>query len=145
MDLGKAYDRGNLLFLSLSPRGDVSQAPEGRRSLVVESLIPFGARGEALPAEHQEAVMEHLSHLIPFLGEHLDFVDLDFGKEQISRWSYPHWLYEAPSDFDWKKGTVPKRWARRIYFTGKENYPYLGPEGEIESGFQVAEQLHERL
>ena len=94
LDLEKPYGEGNVLFLSLSPRGDETAAPEGRRALTVQSLIPLGSWAR-LSLVHQESVMNHLSHLIPFLDPYLDFTDFEWASEQIGRWSYPHFLYET--------------------------------------------------
>jgi hypothetical protein len=85
--------------------------------------------------------MKHLNHLIPFLEQFLEFTDFDWANEQIRRWSYSHFLYEATSRFDWREGVVPIRLSKRLYFTGKENFPYLGVEGEVLSGLMVAEQI----
>jgi hypothetical protein len=34
--------------------------------------------------------------------------------------------------------------SKNVYFVGKENFPYLGLEGEIFSGFMVAQQILEK-
>ena len=140
-DLGKPYEGGNLLFLRLSSAGDESEAPEGRRALTVESMMPLGEWDDDFFAEQEKSVREHLDYLFPFLEGYIEFVDSGWTKAQISRWSYPHYLYEATSSFDWREGVVPTRLARNLYFTGKENFPYLGVEGEILGGLMVANEI----
>jgi phytoene dehydrogenase-like protein len=142
LDLNKPYEKGNLLFLSLSQKGDESMAPDGRRALTVESLmIPKEWSPDSF-VEHQKGVMKHLSYLFPFLKEHIEFTD--WADKQCSCWSYPHFFYETTSDFQWREGVVPNRISTNFYFIGKENFPYLGMEGEVLSGLMVAQQILEK-
>ncbi len=144
LDLKKPYEGGNLLFLNLSRRGDEAAAPDGRRALTVESLmIPQEWNSDSL-IEQQKAVMKHLCHLFPFLEEHIEFMDWNWLNEHSSCWSYPHFLYETSSDFEWREGVVPNRLSRNVYFVGKENFPYLGMEGEVLGGLLVAKRILER-
>jgi hypothetical protein len=144
LDLNKPYEGGNLLFISLSQKGDEREAPEGRRALTVEGLMAVENWDEASWIEHQKGVMKHLYHLFPFLEEHIEFADWNWAKDQFFRWSYPHFVYEAPPDFQWREGLVPIRISRNLYFSGKENFPYLGMEGEVLSGLITARQILER-
>jgi len=141
LDLEKPYDDGNVLFLSLSPKGDETKAPEGRRALTVEGLMNVGKWEQTLLVDYQEGVMKHLYHLFPFLENYIEWVDFQWASEHVPKWSYSHFLYETPSDFHWKEGVVPMRISRNLYFVGKENFPYLGLEGEIFSGFMAAQQI----
>jgi phytoene dehydrogenase-like protein len=141
LDFGKPYEEGNVLFLSLSPKGDETAAPDGRRALTVQSLIPFGSWSQAALTSHQESVMSHLNHLIPFLDRYLEFTDFEWAHEQLGRWSYPHFLYETTRAFNWREGVIPTELSNDLYFTGKENFPYLGLEGEVLSGLMAAEQI----
>ena len=141
LDLEKPYHDGNVLFLSLSPKGDETKAPEGRRALTVESLMDPAKWGQSPLADHQKGVMDHLHYLFPFLEEHIELVDFEWASEQVPKWSYSHFLYEAASDFDWRKGVAPMRVSKNIYLVGKENFPYLGLEGEILSGLMVSQQI----
>ena len=143
-DLNKHYEGGNLLFLSLSQKGDETEAPDGRRALTVESLmIPEKWDSDSF-AEHQKGVMKHLYYLIPFLEEHIEFMDWDWVNHHFPCWSYPHFFYETPSHFQWREGMVPNRISKDLYFIGKENFPYLGTEGEILSGLRVAREIAEK-
>jgi phytoene dehydrogenase-like protein len=144
LDLNKPYEGGNLLFISLSQKGDESEAPEGRRALIVESLMIPKRWDPDLFVEHQKGVMKHLNHLFPFLEENIEFTDWDWVNEQFSCWSYPHFLYETTSDFQWREGVVPNRISNNFYFIGKESFPYLGIEGEVLSGLIVAQQILEK-
>jgi phytoene dehydrogenase-like protein len=141
MNLEKPYHAGNLLFLAFSPKGHESTAPEGRRALTVESLVPLEDWDPTSLVEHQKGVMKHLEHLFPFLENYIDFSDFSWANEQVPHWSYPHFLYEITSKFHWRDGVVPTQMSRNLYFTGKENFPYLGLEGEVLSGLMVAQQI----
>jgi len=140
-DLEKPYERGNVLFIAIRPRGDETEAPEGKRAVTVESLMDFGEWDEDSLVEHQKEVMKHLHHLFPFLDKYIEFTDWTWVTEQCRCWSYPHFLYEVTPDFRWSKGVVPTRISRDLYFTGKENFPYLGLEGEVLSGWMVGQEI----
>jgi len=141
MDLEKPYEEGNVLFLSLSKKGDEAQAPEGKRALTVQSFMAFGEWDENSFIEHQKGVMKHIRNLIPFLEKHIEFADWDWTKGQFFCWSYPHFLYETNSEFQWREGIVPTRISKNLYFCGKENFPYLGLEGEILSGLMIGKEI----
>jgi phytoene dehydrogenase-like protein len=144
-DPGKAYDGGNLLYLSLSPEGDPSKAPEGSRALTVESLLRWDKVKEGWNSdwmdEQRENVLRHLAQLIPFLDHHVEFLESDRGRELISHWSYPHFIYETQAEGHWREGMVPIRVARNLYVAGKENLPFLGLEGEILSGGKAGREV----
>ena len=89
--------------------------------------------------------MKHLSRLIPFLEQFLEFVDVDWAYEQVRHWSYPHFLYETPGGFNWREGLVPNCLSRDLYLVGKENFPYLGLEGEVLGGLRVAKKILEKV
>jgi phytoene dehydrogenase-like protein len=141
LDLNKPYEGGNLLFLSLSQKGEEKKAPDERRALTVESLmIPDKWDSDSF-AEHQKGVMKHLSYLFPFLEEHIEFMDWDWANHHYPCWSYPHFFYETPSHFQWREGVVPNQISKGFYFIGKENFPYLGMEGEVLNGLMVAQNI----
>jgi phytoene dehydrogenase-like protein len=145
LDLEKPYEGGNLLLLHLGPEGGRDWAPEGKRALTVESLISAEQGAPGSLDEHLKGVMRHLHHLFPFLEHYVEFTDWSWAKEQFSCWSYPHFLYKTNHDFDWGEGVVPFRLSKNLYFVGKENFPYLGLEGEVVSGRLVGKQLLEKL
>jgi phytoene dehydrogenase-like protein len=140
-DLERPYEDGNLLFLSMSPRGDKTRAPEERRALTVEGFMDAGKWDQIDLGSYQQKVMEHLYHLFPFLDDYIEFVDFRWVREQFPRWSYSHFLYESASDFSWRQGVVPLRMSKSVYFVGKENFPYWGVGGEIFGGLTVAQQI----
>jgi len=144
LNLDKPYEGGNVLFLSLSQKGNKGVAPKGKRGLTVESLIPIEKWDQGSVNEHLEEVMRHLHHLFPFLEKYLEFTDWSWAFRQLSCWSYPHFLYETRGDLQWEKEVVPQRMSKNLYFVGKENFPYLGLEGEILSGYLVGKQIMER-
>jgi phytoene dehydrogenase-like protein len=145
LDPEKPYEGGNLLLLNLGPQGDGEWAPEGKRALTVESLISVKQGDSGSLDEHLKGVMRHLDHLFPFLEDYVEFTDWSWAKEQFLCWSYPHFLYETNHDFKWGEGVVPARLSRNLYFVGKENFPYLGLEGELISGRLVGKQLLEKF
>jgi len=141
LDLEKPYEDGNLLFLSMSPKGDRTRAPEDRRALTVEGLLDAGEWDQTRLVNYQQNVMKHLRHLFPFLENYIEFVDFQWVSDQFSKWSYSHFLYGSASDFYWREGVVPMRISENTYFTGKENFPYWGLSGEVFSGFTVARKI----
>jgi hypothetical protein len=141
LDLEKSYEGGNLLLLHLGRNGDGEWAPKGKRALTVESLISVEQADTGSLDEHLKGVMRHLHHLFPFLEHYIEFTDWSWAKEQLLCWSYPHFLYEANHDFKWGEGVVPARLSKNLYFVGKENFPYLGLEGEVITGRLVGKQL----
>ena len=141
LDLEKPYEGGNLLLLHLSLKGDGARAPEGKRALTVESLLPVEKWNPVSLEGHLKGVMEHLHRLFPFLELSIEFTDWSWAKGQLLCWSYPHFLYETNHDFGWGDGVVPARLSRNLYFIGKENFPYLGLEGEILTGWLVGKQI----
>ena len=144
-DPGKAYDGGNLLYLSISPEGDRSKAPEGNRALTVESLLRWDKVKEGWNShwmdEQRERVLRHLGQLIPFLDQHIEFLESDRGRELVSHWSYPHFIYEPQAEIHLREGMVPTRISRNLYVAGKENLPFLGLEGEILSGGKAGREV----
>ena len=141
LDLEKPYEDGNVLFLSLSAKGDETRAPEGKRALTVETLMDVKKWGQTLLVDYQQGVMGHLYHLFPFLENHIEFVDFKWASDHIPKWSYPHFLYGPASDYYWREEVIPTRMTRNIYFVGKENFPAWGLTGEIFSGLTVGQQI----
>ncbi len=145
LDPEKPPEEGNLLMMALSPGGDESQAPEGKRGMIVQSLVSFGRiqelQKEGVLSEHRNAVMRHMKRIIPFLEDYVEWMDSDWTMEQVSHWSYAHFLYEARVPIRWREGVVPTRLTKKLYFTGKENFPYLGWEGEVLAGRMAAGQI----
>jgi hypothetical protein len=141
LDLEKPYEGGNLLFLTLSQRGDEAAAPKGKRALTVESLMPVEKWNEGSMEEHLKSVMSHVQSLFPFHERYIEFTDWSWANRHFLCWSYPHFRYEIGQDFKWGEGVVPNRISKNLYFVGKENFPYLGVEGEVTSGWMVANQI----
>jgi len=140
-NLEKPYENGNLLLLSLSRKGDESQSPEGKRALTVMGLRPVEGSEKNNLSDLQDGAMNHLSHLFPFLESHIEFIDRTWAESQMESWSYPHYYYETDSDIRWRSGIVPVQISKHLYFSGRENLPYLGLEGEILSGMLLGRQI----
>jgi len=143
-DLDKPFEGGNVLLIALSQKRDETDAPEEKRAVVVEGLMPIDEWDESSMEEYQKKVLDHLRYLFPFLDENIEFMDKTWSEEQSACWSYPHFIYETTSDFKWREGVVPHRISKNLYFIGKENFPYLGLEGEVLSGLTVAQQILEK-
>ncbi len=141
LDLEKPYADGNVLFLSLSAKGDDTRAPEGKRALTVESLMDVEKWGQTLLVDYQQRVLTHLYHLFPFLENDIEFVDFKWASDHIPRWSYPHFIYGPTSDLDWRREVIPVRMMSNIYFVGKENFPFWGLAGEFFSGLMAAQRM----
>jgi phytoene dehydrogenase-like protein len=147
-DLEKSDEGGNTLFISLSPEGEKSEAPEGRRAVTVQSLVPTDQLDRSNLMGHQNAVIRHLKRLIPYLDQFMDFADFNWTMDQVTRWphwGYPHFIDETPAGFRWKQGILPTRLSGGLYLTGKETFPYLGLEGEMMSGWKVASAVMKKL
>lgn len=140
-DLQKPYENGNLLFLRLSPKGDEHHAPEGKRALTVQGLLPYEDLNKSSISNLRDGMMLHLKHLFPFLENHIEFIDEAWAEDQIHCWSYPHYYFEGKFDFKWRKGIVPAKISKRLFFSGKENFPYLGLEGEILAGLMGGAEI----
>ncbi len=138
------YGKGNLLFIYLSPKNDETYAPEGRRALIAQSLISQGRWDQDSIIEQRKGVMKHLGYLFPFIEEFIEFIDWSWVEAHYSCWSYPHFLYGTERDFRWREGIIPTRISDGIYFLGKENFPYIGLEGEVIGGFMVGKEIIER-
>jgi len=144
-DLENPFEGGNLLYGSLSPRGDEGMAPEGKRAFTVLGFMPLEKWQQGLFDEFREGVFRHLKRLIPFLEDYLELVDWEWVLEQGSRWSYSHYIFETPGGFNWRDGLIPIRISKNLYFIGKENFPYLGLEGEVWGGLRVGEEILKRF
>lgn len=141
-NLDRGYEDGNLLFMSLSEKGDESEAPEGKRALTVQALMPFEPPERRSVTNLQKGVMDHIRSLFPFLENHLEFVDQTWAENHLDCWSYPLFLYEVNSNYEWRKGLVPIKLSKSLFFVGKENFPYLGLEGEVIGGLMLNKELH---
>lgn len=139
-DLNKPYESGNLIYISISPTGDEFWAPRARRALVVEALIHNGGIN-SLDESFKRQVFSHLYNIIPFLEDYIDFVDFDWAEKQMTCWSYPYFIYGVEKSFDWRAGIIPNKLSKNLFFIGKENFPYLGLEGEIISGYLTAHNI----
>lgn len=140
-DLNRSYEDGNFLFLSLSPKGEESQAPEGRRALLAEGLIALNKWDSISLDRFQKGVLSHLKYLIPFFEDFVEFIDFQWAFEQADKISYPHLIYETDSNFRWREGLIPLRVSKDLFFIGKENFPYLGVEGEILGGIWIGREI----
>lgn len=143
--LDKGYEDGNLLLISLSEIKDESEAPFGKRALTVQALMPFNLSAKKTVESLQNQVMNHLKQLFPFLENHLEFIDRTWAENNLDCWSYPFILYEVNSTYKWRKGVVPIELTKNLFFVGKENFPYLGLEGEIIGGLVLGRKILNHL
>jgi hypothetical protein len=75
----------------------------------------------------------------------MEFIDSDWGNEQIRHRSYPHFLNESAVEYRWREGLAPTRISKNLYLAGNENFPYLGLEGEVLSGWMVAREISKKV
>ncbi len=139
--LEKSEEGGNLIWLALNEKGDEGQAPEGKRAMTVQTFLPFYSSVRERIEELKQGMMNHLKYLIPFLENHLEFIDQTWAEDQVECWSYPHFQYETHSTFEWREGIIPFKLSKRLFFVGKENFPYLGLEGEILGGLILGKEM----
>lgn len=143
--LDEGYEDGNLIFLSLSEKGDESEAPSGKRALTVQALIPFEPSESKTVTTLQNGVMNHLKQLFPFLENHLEFIDRTWAENHLDCWSYPFFSYQVQSTYEWRNGVVPIKLTKNLFFVGRENFPYLGLEGEIIGGLVLGRKILNHL
>ncbi len=144
-DLEKPYEDGNLLFLSLSRKGDERHSPEGKRALTVQCFMPYGESRKHSISDLRDGMLNHIKHLFPFLEKHIEFIDWKWAEDQMDCRSYPHYYDEVDPGFQWRRGIVPTRITKHLFFSGRENFPYLGFEGVILSGLMCGEQVLKEL
>jgi hypothetical protein len=146
-DADLPYENGNLLMVFMEPEG--IGAPPGRRSVTINAFVPFAngrSRGDEIKGVIEE-MMIHLSEVAPFLDRWIRVMDERPSLERYgSQWSCRDIIYETSSSFRVGEEILPIVTPMEgLFLTCRENFPYLGFEGEILSGIKTAEAVFKRF
>ncbi len=146
-DLDAPYENGNLLMVFMGAEG--VGAPSGERSVTVNALVPL-ATGRSAEAEVKgviEVMLIHLLEIAPFLDRSIRIIDGGPSIEGYrSKWTNSDIIYGGPSSFRVGDEIIPTVTPLEgLFFAGRENFPYLGFEGEILSGIKGAEAISNRF
>ncbi|UCD71178.1 MAG: hypothetical protein JSW70_09290 [Syntrophobacterales bacterium] len=146
-DLDAPYEMGNLLMVFVGSEG--FGAPSGKRAVTVNALVPVttgrstrdGIKGVI------EDMLIHLLEVAPFLDRSIRLID---GRPSIeryhSKWTNSGILYGGPSSFRVGDEILPiVTPLEGLFLASRENFPYLGFEGEILSGIEAAEVVSKRF
>ena len=138
----------NMMFVRLSPRGDSSFAPEGKRLLSVTMKVCIDG-GELTVVEVQRLAREvavQIKSMMPFLDQFLDFVAIEesFALYQAER----HESFRPTIDPDDRFGVsflTNRTPHKSVFYTGPGVLPALGIEGEGYSALQAANIISKHL
>jgi len=132
----------NLVFVEISARDCKERAPLGKRALSATVLLkksPLVLTNDQLK-DVSQFVFCALEKFLPFLGENLDFLDIDESIE-LSRkcQELVHQKYAMRfNSFFGQSGISNKTPIRNVFMTGGMLRPGPGFEGEIISGLNAA-------
>jgi hypothetical protein len=92
-------------------------------------------------------MMIHLSEVAPFLDRWIRVMDEGPSLGRYgSQWSCRDIIYETTSSFRVGKEILPIVMPMEgLFLASRENFPYLGFEGEILSGIKTAEAVFKRF
>jgi phytoene dehydrogenase-like protein len=146
-DGGAPYENGNLLMGFMGPEG--VGAPSGKRAVTVNSFVPM-AMGKAGRAEIKgviENIVCHLLEVAPFLDRSIQLIDARPSVERYrSQRSNSDIVYGATSPFRVGRAILPAITPMEgLFIASRENFPYLGFEGEIISGIKAAQAVSHRF
>jgi len=127
---------GNLLFLHVSGRHEVSRAPVGQRILSITAMVPyedsFMQRNSLRKLTIQ--MLEQTSKLIPFLDQHIFMI---FSPPLIQHRTSRRWFHQNHLVMFQGKTSQPHPHPfmtsyRNMYMIGRNVRPELGCPGELE-------------
>ena len=146
-DETKPAEEGNFLFLETSEPGNLLRAPEGKRALSLTSFVknaPAEAEENTLQAV-MEDMLKNVRFFLPFLGENIDFINLQESIRISKRYQKTRGLkYKAKNPLNGLSFLSGKTPLKNVYLTGNALIPGLGFEGEIISGINTARLATER-
>ncbi len=142
-DADSPYENGNLLMVFMGPEG--IGAPMGRRAITVNAFVPC-ADGRPSGIEIRgviEEIMIHLSEVAPFLDRWIRVMEEQPSLDRYqSQWSCKDIIYGTTSSFRVGEQILPIVTPMEgLFLACRENFPYLGFEGEILSGIKAAEAV----
>jgi phytoene dehydrogenase-like protein len=141
------YENGNLLMGFMEPEG--VGAPSGKRAITVNSFVPLamGKTGRSEIKGVIENMVCHLLEVAPFLDRSIQFIDARPSVERYRRQrSNSDIVYGAASPFRVGRAILPAITPMEgLFIASRENFPYLGFEGEIISGIKAAQRVSQRF
>lgn len=141
------YENGNLLMGFMGPEG--VGAPSGKRAVTVNSFVPM-AMGKAGRAEIKGVIENMVCHLLevaPFLDRSIRLIDARPSVERYrGQQSNSDIVYGMTSPFRVGRAVLPAITPMEgLFIASRENFPYLGFEGEIISGIKAAQAVSLRF
>lgn len=141
------YENGNLLIVLMGPES--VGAPSGKKSVVVNAFIPVdkGKWDRVKIKGVIENMLVHLLEVAPFLDRSIRLID---GRPSLERyadqWANRDIIYGGAPSFRVGSEMVPTATpVEGLFLACRENFPYLGFEGEILSGIKAAEAISARF
>ena len=146
-DLNVPDAHGNLLMVSVGPEG--VDAPPGKRSITANTFIPVsnGKTGTTGTRGITGAILEHLSEVLPFLDRSIRVIDEGSCQDRYrSGWNNSDIVYGTTFSFCVGNAILPIVTPMEgLFLACRENFPYLGFEGEILSGMRAAQAVGSRF
>ena len=146
-DLDAPFENGNLLMVFMGPEG--VGAPSKKRSVTVNAFVPM-AKGRSDRAGIKgviENMLVHLLEIAPFLERSIRLIDGRPSLERYRRqWTNSDIIYGGTSSFRVGEAIFPTITPMEgLFLACRENFPYLGFEGEILSGIKAAQAVSKRF
>ena len=146
-DMDAPYENGNLLMVFMGPEG--VWAPPGKKSVMVNAFIPVGdgKRDRAKIKGAIENMLVHLLEVAPFLDRSIRLIDVRPSLERYGgQWVNRDVIYGGAPSFRVGSEILPTVTPLEgLFLACRENFPYLGFEGEILSGIKVARAISNRF
>jgi hypothetical protein len=146
-DLNAPDAYGNLLMVFVGPEG--VDAPPGKRSITAKTFVPVtnGKTGTTGTRGITEAILNHLSEVLPFLDRSIRVIDEGPSQGRYrSEWDNSDIVYGTTSSFRVGNTILPTVTPMEgLFLACRENFPYLGFEGEILSGMRAAQAVGSRF
>lgn len=146
-DVEAPYENGNLLISFMGPEG--VGAPPRKRAVTVNAFIPVG-QGKLDRTGIKgviENILVHLLELAPFLDRSIRLIDGRPSLERYARqWANSDIVYEGRGPFRVGSEVLPISTPfDGLFLACRENFPYLGFEGEVLSGVKAARAILNRF
>ena len=146
-DLNGPDANGNLLMVFVGPEG--VDAPPGKRSVTANAFVPVtnGKTGTTGTEGVAGAILSHLSEVAPFLDRSIRVIyDQPSQERYQSEWNNGDIIYGTTSSFRVGDAILPTVTPMEgLFLACRENFPYLGFEGEILSGMRAAQAVWNRF
>lgn len=138
-DVDAPYKNGNLLMACMGPEG--VGAPAGKRSMTINTLVPVG-EAAGIEGIIQE-MLDHVLEVAPFLDRSIRVMDGRPPTEGYrGQWTTRDIIYGGTLPFRVGDAILPTTTPLEgLYLACRENFPYLGFEGEILSGIKAAQAI----